>query len=306
MNKRRWTSFLLCLTLLTGILSLVSCDTRKPATGLQYEVNADGESCTITGMGTCTDTAILVPTEIDGYTVTAIAERAFAGCETITDMQLPDTVTEIGAFAFYQCKNITALTLPTSLKQVKEGAFLDVKSIETVHYSGSLADWCQIRFAEVYSSPLGDSRELKLYCDGVVLNEQTEITIPDTVTEWGSYTFVFFSKLERVILPNSMTAIVDGMFTGCSALSEITIPDSVIRIGERAFGSCRSLGSIQISNHVTSIAPSAFHMGNGVMEIVYDGTIEQWNAVYPKHDIVSVFRVRCSDGDLRYPPMNAN
>ena len=52
-----------------------------PATGSQglaYEVNADGTTCTITGMGICTDTEVYIPATIDGYSVTAIGAKAFA------------------------------------------------------------------------------------------------------------------------------------------------------------------------------------------------------------------------------------
>ncbi len=43
--------------------------------GLAYEVNEDGKTATITGIGTCTATEIVIGTEIEGYTVTAIAQE---------------------------------------------------------------------------------------------------------------------------------------------------------------------------------------------------------------------------------------
>ena len=44
--------------------------------GLAYVINEDGETCTITGIGECTDTDIVVPIEIDGLKVTAIEEKS--------------------------------------------------------------------------------------------------------------------------------------------------------------------------------------------------------------------------------------
>ena len=54
-------------------------DNYVPATGslgLAYKNNGDG-TCTITGIGTCTDEDIIVPGKIDGLTVVGIGDNAF-------------------------------------------------------------------------------------------------------------------------------------------------------------------------------------------------------------------------------------
>jgi len=57
--------------------------------GLAYEVNDDGVSCTIVGIGSCHDTEIIIPTVIDGYAVTSIGYAAFEGCTGLTSITLP-------------------------------------------------------------------------------------------------------------------------------------------------------------------------------------------------------------------------
>ena len=46
--------------------------TIQSSNKLKYEVNADGSTCTITGIGTCTDKDLEIPSVIDGYKVTAM------------------------------------------------------------------------------------------------------------------------------------------------------------------------------------------------------------------------------------------
>jgi len=41
--------------------------TTPSSVGLKYAVNPDGETCTIRGIGTCTDTKIIIGQTIDGY-----------------------------------------------------------------------------------------------------------------------------------------------------------------------------------------------------------------------------------------------
>lgn len=72
---------------------------------LKYEVNADGSTCTITGIGTCTDKDLEIPSVIDGYKVTAIGKRAFAGCK-IRSVTIPGSVTKIGRLAFFLCESL--------------------------------------------------------------------------------------------------------------------------------------------------------------------------------------------------------
>ena len=44
---------------------------------LSYSVNADGETCTITGIGGYKSSTLIIPESIDGYTVTIIGADAF-------------------------------------------------------------------------------------------------------------------------------------------------------------------------------------------------------------------------------------
>ena len=51
----------------------------------------------------------------------------------------------------------------------------------------------------------------------------TSMTIPNSVTRIGSYTFAYCSGLTSVTIPNSVTSIGSGAFSGCSGLTSIVV-----------------------------------------------------------------------------------
>ena len=103
--------------------------------GLAYELNADGVSCTITGIGTCTDTKVFIPTTLDGYKVTSIGKYAFVNCTSLTSILIPDTVTSIGESAFYDCTGLVSVQIGNSLKTVEQNTFFSAAESVTVTVS---------------------------------------------------------------------------------------------------------------------------------------------------------------------------
>ena len=83
------------------------------SSGLTFADNPDG-SCTVTGMGDCTDSYLIIPpVSPEGRIVRAIAARAFAGSDKLITVFIPATVTEIGTEAFSGCIRLAFLTVET-------------------------------------------------------------------------------------------------------------------------------------------------------------------------------------------------
>lgn len=68
---------------------------KAPSEGLAYEVNSDGETCKVIGIGTCTctDTDLVIPFVMDGYTVTGIGYEAFSYCTVLKTIDIPNSAT---------------------------------------------------------------------------------------------------------------------------------------------------------------------------------------------------------------------
>lgn len=95
--------------------------------------------------------------------------------------------------------------------------------------------------------------------DGAFKNctQLVEVSLPDSITTFGTEVFSGCSHLTFVELPERMTTVTDSMFNGCARLASITIPGGVTMIGANAF-SQSGLTSITVSDSVTEIGDSAF------------------------------------------------
>ncbi|MBR6435566.1 MAG: leucine-rich repeat protein, partial [Thermoguttaceae bacterium] len=74
----------------------------------------------------------------------------------------------------------------------------------------------------------------------VFIGEETEVTIPDGVTEIGCGAFENCSSLKSVTIPDSVKTIKNAAFRNCSSLTSVTIPNHA-SIGVEAFAGCTSL-----------------------------------------------------------------
>ena len=82
------------------------------------------------------------------------------------------------------------------------------------------------------------------------------------------------SNLVSITLPESLTNIGDYTFRNCGSLKEIVIPKGVTSIGEYAFDGCSSLSSIILSDKITSIGNYAFY-NTGLKEISLPDTLTE-------------------------------
>lgn len=92
--------------------------TENYSIGLQYEVNEEGNYCTVTGIGTCTDTEIVIPATYEGYDVREVGKQAFASTN-LTSITIPSSVTSIGEGAFSGCTQLQRITLDHPVNSIK-------------------------------------------------------------------------------------------------------------------------------------------------------------------------------------------
>ncbi len=151
--------------------------------GLEFISRGNG-ACVLAGIGSCTDTLIVVPPKsASGEVVTEIAVGAFINCNHIVEITIPDTVIAIGDGAFSGCSRLEAIVvgdanplfssedgvlfnktkttlirypegrgervyaLPRSVTRISEGAFTVCPSLTEISYSGTKAQWSSIYIA---------------------------------------------------------------------------------------------------------------------------------------------------------------
>lgn len=235
-----------------------------------------------------TDTVVVIPSKINGVTVTTIGTDAFLGLN-ITSVTIPANVTEIGSNAFADCTNLTSvnyagdwsnLTIQSGNPAVQDAAneqlfdfafTPDNTAVIVIRYEGTAAD---VTIPSCYKGkPVTVIDPTAFYNNSAV----TSVTIPDSVTAIPDYAFGFCSQLTNISIPNSVTFIGFSAFNSCTSLKSITLPSSLSTIQSYAFYNCGNLKTIRIPVSVTSIGNCAFDVCPSLMTVTYPGSKTQWD-----------------------------
>ena len=141
----RVKSLILCLFVLIQIICVNVCATEV---SFDYSTLVDENGVAV------------IPSTIDGMTVTEIPPKAFYGNADLKKVVIPETVTKISNYAFYKCSSLseivfsdnittiginafakcdmlTAVTMPKKLENVSEYAFMNCKNLSSITFSES-------------------------------------------------------------------------------------------------------------------------------------------------------------------------
>ena len=105
----------------------------------------------VTGIGECTDTDIIIPGTYQGKPVTSIGEQAFDGCRGLTTVTIGSGVTSIGNWAFWGCVGLTSITIPDSVISIGNDAFDGCSGLTTVTIGSGVTTIGEGAFSGCYS-----------------------------------------------------------------------------------------------------------------------------------------------------------
>jgi hypothetical protein len=234
-----------------------------------------------------------------------IGHSAFLGCVGLTDIDFGDSLVSIAPYAFADCLSLKDITLPTSVQSIGACAFYHCSEIESISLpfvgetkDGEGATHFGFIFGATSSHTLNSS-----YIPSSL--KRVELTSAAVIEDNAFYNC---SKIESISLPATVFYIGDRAFYGCLSLSEINIPDGLASLGIDAFSGCDSLkyneaeGLLYLGNHsnprlilirpenegiescridtqVKFICAGAFKQCTSLKEVIYHGSIEEWERV---------------------------
>ena len=206
------------------------CNKDITSKGLKFSLSADKTCYSLSGIGSCKDTDIIIPASYNDLPVTSIEYRSFSYNESITSVSIPSSITSIGDQAFYNCSELKSVTIPKSVTFIGDNAFYNCTNLTGV-YITDIAAWCGINFSNYTANPL-------CYANNLYLNE---------------------ALVRELIIPDNVDTINTMAFANCKNLVRLTLPDSLKVVGDHAFYSCTNLISLTLGKNLTSIETSAFN-----------------------------------------------
>ena len=231
--------------------------------GLYYDLDMSTRTATVTYEKNGTDNYASLPAnvkipesvEYNGvtYSVTKVANKAFANCKSLESISIPSTVVQIGE-TYYSSNEVASLPFYncTALKSVRfedgeQGLVLGAaynNSSSYQYYSRGLFSYCPLE--EVYIGRNISYQDYSLY------------TFEEAPHFFGYSAFYNQPKLTKAVISSSVTAIPKYLFYKCSALSDVDIQGQLVEIPMYSFSEC-NISALTLPNSVKSISEYAFN-----------------------------------------------
>ena len=233
--------------------------------------------------------------------VTSINSYAFAFCESLSAIALPDSLTEIGfeafgncsglkdvvlgngvkniyRYAFTNCTSLTNLVLGNSVKKISECAFSECKKLESVVFPDSLnviEEEAFRRCEALVRVSFGEGSKLESigvrafeYCESL-----DSISIPNSTLNIGPSAFASCKNLKSVVIGNGVKKIENYAFANCSAMLSLVLGSNLEVIEENAFSECKKLESVIFPDSLKNINDDAFWRCEGLVSVSFgDGS----------------------------------
>lgn len=250
-----------------------TCGYVKSSEGLAFELNADGVSYILAGIGECTDTDVVVPATYENLpvttlgfgafqdapitsvvipnSVTAMENNVFSGCTSLTSVSLSNNITSISMNAFKDCTSLTSLTIPEGVTTIAQNAFnscnlerLDIPaSITTIYEAFNYSKIKEVNVADIGA-----------WCNITFCNRKGTYNLLSNPLCAGKATLLLNGEIVTdLVIPEGVTEIKPGTFANNynnpnTSIKSVTIPSSLTKIGSDAFANCNGIESVYITD----------------------------------------------------------
>jgi len=178
---------------------------------------------------------LVVPSKLDGYTVSSIGSLAFVRCLRLKSVVIPEGVRCLGVQAFCGCRALENVKLPFTLDIIDRKVFEKCESLECIdigecpYFTG-----CSFNCSNLARVSVAKTSHEYVDVNGCLLSSSRR-------------ELVFFPRTARsmYLLPTSVEEIGEGAFICCNNLKKVTIRGKVKKVGALAFASCRNLESVE-------------------------------------------------------------
>ena len=239
------------LVLIIGLI--VQCALLQASTlidGLYYDLDTSNRTATVTyevdGAGNYASLSanVKIPESVVyngvAFTVTKIADKAFANCKVMESISIPGTVLQIGQntgvsdLPFYNCTLLKSVRFEDGVQSLVLGSYYDDS-----RYGNGTGLFSNCPLEEVYVGR-NISYQNKFY------------TFEEYPQKYGYSAFYNQPKLAKVTISSTVTEIPSCFFKGCKALNKVSIQGQLTKIPSYSFDGCQ-LSVLTLSNSIEEI-----------------------------------------------------
>ena len=275
--------------------------TKQSIKDVTYIVNNKG-TATVTGFSESISSnadTLEIPSELDGYTVSVIANGAFKDCN-FTSIYIPNTVTEIGEKIFAGAENLETViveggnevyfsenngiirredgalvagckttVISKNVKIIKKGAFdsISLKIVE-IPSTVNLVEFEAFKNCGTETITVDENNQFYYKSSSAVNAIISKEPSGVLIAKQEPGTLIYGCQNTNIPQEYNVTSIGDYAFA-YTTMETVNLPATLKTIGENAFSNCVNLSSITMPASVTNIKESAFSGCEKLTNIVF-------------------------------------
>ena len=182
----------------------IRCGLGEVSHGLEYTKSQDGTHYIVSGIGTCEDTDLIIPSYYDSLPVEEIGKGAFKDNILIKNVNFDKTMKKIGEDAFKNCTSLKSFTATEYLEEIGGAAFQNCTSLKDFDMPKSLRSIGNSAFSDC-SSLTRFNIPLELYQN----------------CSFGIFCFAYCRNVRVLYVPKEVTVFPNSMFCGLDNLTYV-------------------------------------------------------------------------------------
>ncbi len=228
------------------------------AVNIPATVTHDGKTYNVTAIGwwafaNCQGmTSVTIPNSVD-----SIASSAFVWCTGLTSINIPSSVKTIGSYAFSKCSGLTSLVIPEGVQNIDKWAFYECDALTSVSLPASLKTVGEHAFHGCDNLMKAEYVSLESLCS-------IDFQWLGNPLYYAHHLYIAGSEVTDLVIPAGIKEIGNYAFHGANQLKSIDFGASVEKIGAWAFAGCWGVTSntCRIPDNVKVIEDCAFYNTN--------------------------------------------